>query len=110
MSEQGKDQAAARPMNNQVKAQRPAGKAVSDPREVATLVMARMNVVNSKKDELTIAIKGLSDITQQLAMTYAEQLRSIEGLSSRLKALEAAARTGTGAGTNGAAPTAAEQN
>ena len=102
MNESGKDtaaanaaagtQPAAKPANNQARGQRPPGKAVSDPREVATLVLARMNVVNNKKDELTIAIKGLSDITQQLSLAYAEQLRAIERLSKRVQSLEAAAK------------------
>ncbi|MDM0019123.1 hypothetical protein [Variovorax saccharolyticus] len=60
------------------------------PRDVATVVMARMNMVNTKKDELTIAIKGLSDTTQQLARLCAEQMQTIEALSQRLKAHEAA--------------------
>jgi hypothetical protein len=69
----------------------PNGRAVSDPRDVATLVLARMNVVNARKDELTIAIKGLSDITQQLANAYSEQSQRIEHLKRRLFILEAAA-------------------
>lgn len=63
---------------------------VTDPRDVATLVMSRMSVVNAKKDELTIAIKGLSDVTQQLAHAYAEQMKVIEKLVKRVKALETA--------------------
>ena len=66
-------------------------RAISDPREVATLVMARMNMVNTKKDELTIAIKGLSDVTQQLARAYAQQMLAMEQLARRVKALEATA-------------------
>lgn len=69
----------------------PNGRAVSDPRDVATLVLARMNAVNARKDELTIAIKGLSDITQQLANAYAEQSQRIEHLKRRLRELETAA-------------------
>jgi hypothetical protein len=104
-------QAVAKPANNnQARGQRPPGKAVSDPREVATLVLARMNVVNNKKDELTIAIKGLSDITQQLSLAYAEQLRAIERLSKRVQSLEAAANTKSAAGINGAVPPAAAQD
>jgi hypothetical protein len=77
---------------------------VSDPREVATLIMARMNLVNAKKDELTIAIKGLTDVTQQLARAYAEQMAVIERLANRVKALEA---TAGASGGNGANPPAA---
>lgn len=82
--------AANQPVANPA-AQKPAQRAISDPREVATLVMARMNLVNTKKDELAIAIHGLVDITQQLTRTYGEQLLAIEQLRRRVKALEAAA-------------------
>ncbi|WP_137920035.1 hypothetical protein [Hydrogenophaga sp. 2FB] len=88
-----------------VTAERPAPQAerrtVSDPRDVATLVMSRMSVVNAKKDELTIAIKGLSDVTQQLAHAYAEQMKVIEKLVKRVKALEAA---DAARGLNGSKP------
>ncbi|MDM0024030.1 hypothetical protein [Variovorax saccharolyticus] len=82
------------------------GRSVSDPRDVAALVLARMNMVNVKKDELTIAIKGLSDITQQLTRAYGEQLKAIAALSQRVKALEAAAAPGD-TGGSGAEPPAA---
>src|SRR3954463_10301320 len=70
---------------------RPGQRAVSDPREVASVVMARMNQVNTKKDELALAINGLVDITQQLTRTYGEQLLAIAQLRRRVRALEAAA-------------------
>ena len=75
---------------------KPARRTVSDPREVAGLVMHRLNFVNAKKDELAIAIHGLVDITQQLTRTYAEQLLAIEQLRRRVKALEAATGNGPG--------------
>ena len=68
---------------------------ISDPREIAAIIMARMNLINAKKDELTMAIKGLTDLTQQLVHAYAGQMRVIEQLASRLKTLEEKA------GTNG---------
>jgi hypothetical protein len=61
---------------------------ISDPRQIATVVMARINLINAKKDELTIAIKGLTDLTQQLVQAYAAQMQVIEQLATRLKALE----------------------
>ena len=64
---------------------------ISDPRQIATVVMARMNLINTKKDELTIAIKGLTDLTQQLVQAYAGQMQVIEQLATRVKALEATA-------------------
>ena len=77
------NQAATRPVENRQRT-----KAISHPREVAAVVMAQMNMVNAKKDELTIAIKGLTDITQQLTQAYAGQVQLIEQLSKRVKALE----------------------
>jgi hypothetical protein len=65
-------------------------RAITNPREVAAVVAARMNLVNAKKDDPTVAIHGLVDVTQQLARVYAEQLVFIEQLRRRVKALEAA--------------------
>jgi hypothetical protein len=79
----GANHAAAKPAENR---QRP--KAISSPREVAAVVMARMNMVNAKKDELIIAIKGLTDITQQLTQAYAGQVQRINQLTNRVKAPE----------------------
>lgn len=67
---------------------RPKPRTISQPREVAALVLAHINRVNAKKDDLTIAIKGLTDITQQLATSYARQMQVIGELSNRIKALE----------------------
>ena len=89
------NQAATRPAENRQRT-----KAISHPREVAAVVMAQMNMVNAKKDELTIAIKGLTDITQQLTQAYAGQVQVIEKLTNRLKALEEKA---SAHGVNGAA-------
>jgi hypothetical protein len=92
MSEQSK---AAEPTPAQAgadAAQAQAGqRTISDPREVASLVMARMNLVNAKKDELARAIEGLVDITQQLTRTYGAQMVAMEHLRRRVKALEAQA-------------------
>lgn len=64
------------------------GRAISDPQEVAQLVMLRIDQVNSKKDELTIAMKSLSDITRQLANVYAKQQVQITQLSQQVAELE----------------------
>ena len=69
-------------------ATRPQPTVISDPRQIATVIMARMNFINAKKDELTMAIKGLTDLTQQLVRAYAGQMQVIEQLATRLKALE----------------------
>jgi len=62
---------------------------ISNPNDVASLVLAQLNHVNNKKDELTIAIKGLADTTQQLVRAYADHTRTIQMLAERVKALEA---------------------
>ena len=76
---------------------------ISDPREIAAVVMARMNLINAKKDELTIALKGLTDLTQQLVRAYAGQRQFIEQLATRMKALEETAGT-NGVNGHAAAP------
>lgn len=39
---------------------------ISSPQDVAQLVMVKIDQVNAKKDELTIAVKGLADTAKQL--------------------------------------------
>lgn len=81
--------AAANPaQDNKPAAAQPARRPISDPREVAAVVMGRMKLVKTKRDELSVAIDGLVDITQQLTRAYAEQLMTIEALRRRLKQLE----------------------
>jgi hypothetical protein len=70
-------------------ANQPAQRAISDPREVAALVMARMKQAKAKKDELGLAMEALVDITQQLTRTYGAQQVVIEHLRRRVKELEA---------------------
>jgi hypothetical protein len=61
---------------------------ISDPKEVAQLVMMRIDHVNSKKDELTIAVKALADTTKQLFSVYANQQAEIAKLAKRVEELE----------------------
>ena len=82
---------AANPAQDKPAEQKPARRPISDPREVAAVVMGRMKLVKTKRDELGLAIDGLVDITQQLTRAYAEQLMTIEALRRRLKQLEAPA-------------------
>lgn len=98
-----KNLGADKAVRNAAPNQRQGPQTISDPRDVATVILARMNMVNEKKDELTIAIKALSDVTQQLARAYAEQAALINRLASRVKTLEANAGA---AGGNGAHPPA----
>jgi len=65
---------------------------ISNPGDVAGLVMMQVDNVNAKKDELTIAIKGLTDTTKQLVRAYAEHAKVIAKLQQRIKALEEAGK------------------
>jgi hypothetical protein len=94
MSEQGQTMVTVdTPAGDTPAAPRPQPQAIADPRQIAAVVMARMNLINTKKDELTIAIKGLTDLTQQLVQAYAAQMQAIEQLTTRLKAVEETAGT-----------------
>ena len=66
------------------------GRAISDPKEVAQLVLMRIDHVNSKKDELTIAVKALADTAKQLVSVYAKQQGQIEQLVKKVTELEKA--------------------
>jgi hypothetical protein len=58
---------------------------VSRPEDVAGLVLMQIDLVNARKDDLTIAIKGLSDLTRQLVRAYGENVHTIEQLQSKVK-------------------------
>ena len=83
--------ASANPEPSRPGDQKPARRAISDPREVAAVAVGRMKLVKTKRDELTVAIDGLVDITQQLTRAYAEQVVTIDRLRRRVKELEALA-------------------
>lgn len=71
--------------------QRPAGnkpRVISNPNDVASLVLMQVDAVNAKKDELTIAIKGLADLAKQLVRAYAQNAQAIQKLQMRVQALE----------------------
>lgn len=61
---------------------------ISAPNDVANLVLMQVDAVNAKKDELTIAIKGLADTTKQLVRAYAEHAKTIQRLQQRVRTLE----------------------
>jgi hypothetical protein len=50
--------------------------------------MSQLNAVNTKKDELTMAIKGLADLTTQLVRVYGSHVQTIQQLARRVKELE----------------------
>lgn len=61
---------------------------ISNPEDVAKLVMMQIDAVGGKKDDLTIAIKGLTDTARQLVRAYAQQAAVIQGMAKKLKELE----------------------
>lgn len=61
---------------------------ISNPNDVASLVLMQVDAVSAKKDELTIAIKGLTDTSKQLVRAYAEHAKAIQKLQLRIKQLE----------------------
>lgn len=61
---------------------------ISNPNDVASLVLMQVDAVNAKKDELTIAIKGLADLAKQLVRAYAQNAQAIHKLQTRVQALE----------------------
>jgi glycerol-3-phosphate dehydrogenase len=64
------------------------GRVISDPKDVAQHVMMRIDQVNSKKDGLTIAVKGLADTAKQLVSVYAKQQAQITKLMKQVDELE----------------------
>ena len=66
----------------------PRPRAISNPNDVAQLVLMQVGAVNAKKDELTIAAKGLADIAKQLVRAYGEHTATIRELQQRLTVLE----------------------
>jgi ABC-type transporter Mla subunit MlaD len=79
-------------INGQAKlnGQQKPGRAISDPKEVAQLVMMRIDHVNATKDELTTAVKALADTAKQLVSVYAKQQGQIEQLARKVEELEKA--------------------
>ena len=61
---------------------------ISNPNDVANLVLIQIDSVNAKKDELTIAVKGLADLTKQLVRAYGEHTKRIQELETKMKTLE----------------------
>ena len=68
---------------------------VSRPEDVAGLVLMQIDLVNARKDDLTIAIKGLSDLTRQLVRAYGENMQTIDQLQSKVNKMGSAAKTGS---------------
>jgi len=76
------DSTTAAPANGQTP------RVITDPNEVAQLVMMRIDHVNAKKDELTISIKALADTAKQLVSVYGNQQAQIAKLAKQVDVLE----------------------
>ena len=74
---------------------------VSRPEDVAGLVLMQIDLVNARKDDLTIAIKGLSDLTRQLVRAYGENMQTIDQLQSKLKKAGGSSRPAGSSSSNG---------
>jgi hypothetical protein len=85
-NEKSQNEGKASKSNTDGKGQKP--RVVSHPGDVAGLVMMQIDAVNTKKDELTIAVKGLADTAKQLVRAYAQQAAVIQKLAKRIKELE----------------------
>ncbi len=102
----GTQQSASTPANK-AKATPPMGAAANQPRvvsrpeDVAGLVLMQIDLVNARKDDLTIAIKGLSDLTRQLVRAYGENTQTIGQLQSQVKKLSANGKPSSSSSSNG---------
>jgi len=74
---------------------------ISNPEDVASLVLMQIDMVNARKDELTIAIKGLSDLTRQLVRAYGENTQTIQQLQRKVSKLEG--KKGSGSASDSSA-------
>lgn len=61
---------------------------ISNPKDVAQLVLMQIDKVNATKDDLTTAVKGLADTAKQLVRVYAQQQNQITKLAKRLEDIE----------------------
>ncbi len=61
---------------------------ISNPEDIAKLVMMQIDAINTRKDDLTVALKGLTDTTRQLVRAYAQQASVIQGMAKKIQELE----------------------
>ncbi len=64
---------------------------ISNPEDIAKLVMMQIDAIGARKDDLTVALRRLTDTTRQLARAYAQQTAVIQGMRKRIEELEAKA-------------------
>lgn len=61
---------------------------ISNPENIAKLVMLQIDAIGARKDDLTVALRRLTDTTRQLARAYAQQTAVIQGMRKKIKELE----------------------
>lgn len=64
-------------------------RSISDPTEVANLVLWHIDAVNDRQSEQMTAIKALTDLMKQLLRAYAEHSQIIRRQEARIRELEA---------------------
>lgn len=52
--------------------------AITDPKQIAILMMSKQNAVNEAKDDLTLTIRSMMDGANQIVQAYAEQMAGTE--------------------------------
>jgi hypothetical protein len=67
-------------------------KVISNPNDVASIVLMQIDRVNAMKDDLTTAIKALNDTTKQLVRAYGEHTKTINKLQEKINLLETTSR------------------
>lgn len=67
----------------------PGARVISDPNEVVNIVLMQIDAVNDRKNDLTISVKGLTDLAKQLVRVYGEQIVTIQRQQARIQTLEA---------------------
>lgn len=73
-----------------------APRVISDPNEVATIVLMQIDAVNDRQHDLTTAIKGLTDLTKQLMRSYGDLTATVRAQQAKLKEMgEKLAKTGS---------------
>lgn len=73
----------------------PPRRVLTQPQDVLRVVAQQLDLVTDARDNLTVTLKGLTDLTKQLARAYAVQAQAMQQLQARVQGLEA--QVGTGA-------------
>ena len=64
-------------------------KAITDPKQIALLMMSKANAINEAKDDLTMTIRSLMDSSNQIVQAYAAQVVAAEDGQKKVQQLNA---------------------